>query len=270
LNNSSETLKKKCVLPNGLEIYHLNKHETDFMYKDIFQDLIYLRNGISIKKDNCIFDVGANIGLFSLFVKQNYPDAKIFAFEPIPILRKIFQLNLKKFSGIQVSEYGLTNEDKEEILTYYPDYSLMSGFHCDFNEDTKILTECVEKEFLKENPNLENNSDRILKLLSQTKLKEKQTIKCKLTTLSSYINLNKIQQIDLLKINAEKSELNILNGIKKNDWPKIKQIILEVNDLRGSLKQITEKLTENNFNIIVEKEESKRTSYLFNIYATKE
>ena len=49
----------------------------------------------------------------------------------------------------------------------------------------------------------------------------------------------------------------------------LKQIILEVNDLRGSLEQIRKKLIENNFNIIVEKEGGKRTSYLFNIYATK-
>lgn len=266
-NNSSKTFKKKYVLPNGIEIYHLNNHETDFMYKDIFQDLIYLRNGISIKKDSCIFDVGANIGLFSLFVKQNYPNTKIFAFEPIPLLRDTFQLNLRKYKNTIISEYGLSNKDTETTLTYYPNYSIMSGFHCDFNEDVKILSECIDKDVLKENS--DSYSDRDLKILSHIKLKEKQTIKCKLTTLSSYINLNKIQQIDLLKINAEKSELDILNGIKKNDWPKIKQIILEVNDLRGSLEQIRKKLIENNFNIIVEKEGGKRTSYLFNIYATK-
>jgi FkbM family methyltransferase len=267
--NNVENLDKKYVLPNGLKIHHVNKHETDFMYKDIFEDLIYLRNGITIKKNSCVVDVGGNIGLFSLFVKQNYHDAKIFAFEPMPILKKIFQFNLKNYDNVQVSENGLSNESKEEILTYYPGYSLMSGFHCDFNEDSKILSECIEKDFLKENPNLENNSDRILKLLSQTKLNKKQTMKCKLTTLSAFIELNNIQQIDLLKINAEKSELNILNGVKKNDWLKIKQIILEVNDLKGSLKKITEKLTQNNFDIIVEKEDRKRTSYLFNIYARR-
>ena len=267
--NNAESFDKKYVLPNGLKIYHINKHETDFMYKDIFEDLIYLRNEIIIKKNSCIVDVGGNIGLFSLFIKQNYPEAKIFAFEPIPTLRKIFQSNLKSYDNVEVSEYGLTNETKEEILTYYPGYSLMSGFHCDFDEDTKILAECIEKDFLKENPNLEKNSDRILKLISETKLNEKQTIKCRLTTLSAFIKLNNIQQIDLLKINAEKSELNILNGIEKNDWSKIKQIILEVNNLKGSLKQITEKLTQNNFDIIIEKEDRKRTSYLFNIYARR-
>jgi len=39
-----------------------------------------------------------------------------------------------------------------------------------------------------------------------------------------------VEQIDLLKIDAEKAELDIINGIDDHDWPKIKQIVLEIHD----------------------------------------
>ena len=46
-----------------------------------------------------------------------------------------------------------------------------------------------------------------------------------------------IECIDLLKINVEKSELDVLLGIEESDWQKIKQIVLEV-DVKDNLAAI--------------------------------
>ena len=40
--------------------------EAEFMYKQLFEDSEYAKHGISIKKGDTIFDVGANIGMFGL------------------------------------------------------------------------------------------------------------------------------------------------------------------------------------------------------------
>jgi acyl carrier protein len=39
-----------------------------------------------------------------------------------------------------------------------------------------------------------------------------------------------VERIDLLKVDAEKSEGYILAGIRDEDWPKIRQVVLEVHD----------------------------------------
>ena len=48
--------------------------------------------------------------------------------------------------------------------------------------------------------------------------------------LSDIIRENQIHRIDLLKIDAEKAEMDIIKGIEAHDWPKIKQIVLEIHD----------------------------------------
>jgi acyl transferase domain-containing protein len=35
--------RKTCILPNGLEIVHLNHYETDYLYREIFEDECYLK-----------------------------------------------------------------------------------------------------------------------------------------------------------------------------------------------------------------------------------
>src|SRR5262249_22505755 len=64
-------------LPNGMIIRHHNKNETDFSYKEIFEEQIYLRHGVVLKPGDCIFDVGANIGMFSLFAGHLVNDTVI-------------------------------------------------------------------------------------------------------------------------------------------------------------------------------------------------
>ena len=71
-------------LPNRLVIAHLNAYETDYLYKEIFIDQTYLKHGITINENATVIDVGANIGMFTLFVLQQAPDARIYAFEPSP------------------------------------------------------------------------------------------------------------------------------------------------------------------------------------------
>jgi amino acid adenylation domain-containing protein len=76
----------RYILPNHLAIAHLNKNETDFLYKEIFEVRAYLKHGITIQDGDCIFDVGTNIGLFSLFAHLNGNHVKVYGFEPNPFV----------------------------------------------------------------------------------------------------------------------------------------------------------------------------------------
>ncbi|MCI0408682.1 MAG: AMP-binding protein, partial [Acidobacteria bacterium] len=67
-------------LPNGMLISHQNKGESDFVYEEIFGRAGYLQHGIRLDEDACVMDVGANIGLFTLYVLEQAPAASIYAF----------------------------------------------------------------------------------------------------------------------------------------------------------------------------------------------
>ncbi|MFC7556536.1 hypothetical protein ACFQU7_36385, partial [Pseudoroseomonas wenyumeiae] len=69
-------------LPNGLRVAELNGNETSFLFREIFEDRCYLRHGLTLRPGDVVFDVGANIGLFSLFAAEETDRARIHAFEP--------------------------------------------------------------------------------------------------------------------------------------------------------------------------------------------
>ena len=83
-------------LPNGKVIHGHSRGEARLLYNEVFNEQVYLRNGIELRDGDVVFDVGANIGLFSLFVGEILQDATIYAFEPVP---DIFEIPTPQYGG---------------------------------------------------------------------------------------------------------------------------------------------------------------------------
>ncbi len=58
---------KKVKLPNGMTIFCLRKDEVQLIYEEV---QAYFKNGIELHEGDTVFDVGANIGLFTLSAYQ--------------------------------------------------------------------------------------------------------------------------------------------------------------------------------------------------------
>ena len=61
-------------------------------------------------------------------------------------------------------------------------------------------------------------------------------------TVSEVLAEEGLERIDLLKVDVEKSEQEVLAGIREEDWEKIKQVVLEVHDREGSLGRLEREL----------------------------
>lgn len=89
-------------------------------------------------------------------------------------------------------------------------------------------------------------------------------------TISDIVCNHNIQQIDLLKVDVEKSELDVLLGIEEPDWEIIKQVVIEVHDLDNRVKKITTLLKEHGLSkITIEQEPIFKGSNIFNLYALR-
>ncbi len=93
-----------------------------------------------------------------------------------------------------------------------------------------------------------------------------QSFTCQLRTLSDVLGKQNVERIDLLKIDAYKSELDVIKGIKNKDWKKIKQIVIGVGDKQGQLEQITDLLKIKNYNVVIEKEKLYEDSAMYYVY----
>ena len=262
--------RPRCVLPNGLEIVHLNQYETDYLYKEIFEDQCYLRHGIRLRDGDTVVDIGANIGLFSLFVMSRCKNPKIYACEPAPVVYDLLKANCDAYgSNVRALNVGVSDKRKTATFTFYEKSSAFSGFHSDETQDREAI-QAVVRNMLKSESAAGESVEEYVNELTADRLRRR-THECQLTSVSDIIRENQIDKIDLLKIDAEKSELDIISGIEDRDWPKIDQIVIEIHDrTREAVNRIEDLLSAKGYRCAVEQETLLEDAGLFNLYATRQ
>lgn len=256
-------------LPNGMEIVQKNIGETEYLYQEIFAEQRYFKHHIFLKEGASVVDVGANIGMFTLFVGQSVRGAHIYAFEPVPPLFEILKLNVALYDiNATLFNCGLSARSGASEFTYYPHLSLMSGRYANQAEEYEIVKSF---EYRKHDKKASEEGDwpeeLVDELLNEYLISEHflgQT-----TTLSEIISQYHIEEIDLLKIDAEKSEQDILVGIKEDDWQKIKQLVIEVHDVDGRLQQTLTLLEQHGFTCMIEQEAVLKGTCLYLVYGVQ-
>ena len=245
-------------LPNDLEVACLSRRDADVVYKEVFDKEGYLRHGVTLADGDCVFDVGANIGLFTLFVHERCRDARVFAFEPIPPTFEVLKENVRLY-GLDVKTYqcGLSDRAGVAEFTFYPEASASSGMYADAREEEK-----VSRAFIGNQGELGRYAEELLEGRFETVRYE-----CRLRTLSEVIAEEGVERIDLLKVDVEKSELDVLRGLTAGDWTKVRQVVLEVHDTGGRLDEVTSLLRQHGFEFVVEQDYLLKGTGLYNVYA---
>lgn len=129
-------------------------------------------NGIGLKENLMIFDVGAHKGQTSSHLYKLFPHSIIHAFEPSPYLFALIEKNLSKRKNIRCHNFALGETNEKAFLTR-PDSDLCGQVvKTQENNSTSICVHRLDKFCLDEN----------------------------------------ISAIDLIKIDVEGNELSVLKG----------------------------------------------------------
>ncbi len=255
-------------LPNGLVIRHLNRYETDFFYQQIFGDQVDVACGLELEPGDVVFDVGANIGLFSLFAHLARPGVRVFAFEPIPEIFEALRTNLE-LHGVEGRLYncGLSNRAGEAAFAYYPLSSCQSGYYPDEAQERRMLEAVIARQ--SEAADAGALAGGYFAAQVDRRM-QRRTLACPLKTVSQVLAEERLDRIDLLKIDVEKSEIDVLAGIDEADWPKVRQVSIEAHDLDGRLDRIVSLLGARGYAVEVQQEDALLAgTCLFNVYATR-
>lgn len=260
---------RRATLPNGLEVAYQARAEMEQMYDDIFEKRVYARRGLTLGDGDLVFDVGGNIGLFTLFVALHWPAARIWTFEPAPPLFEILSANTAPY-GERIRRFncGLSSRPGEAELTFYPHTSGMSSFYPDEREEREALRTLLHNELARGKEGVEGLLQYEEELLAERFRRE--TLTCRLRTLSEVIREEGVPRIDLLKIDVEKSEMDVLAGLDGDDWPKLRQAVLEVHDLGDRLKEVAALFRDHGFTVSLDQDDLYRGSDRWNLYAVRE
>jgi FkbM family methyltransferase len=75
-----------------------------------------------------VLDIGANIGIASIYFAATFPDAVIHAFEPEPGNCEVLEANARQLARIQVHRFALGADDGELTLFDSDDRANLGGF----------------------------------------------------------------------------------------------------------------------------------------------
>lgn len=148
-------------------------------------------------RSEVIFDIGANTGIFSVLAKFYNPNAAVYAFEPMERVSKILKENARiNDFAINVHTLALSNQDGRSILY-------------DSNLDNHYSVSLVKSE---------KRKDKIIEREIETQ------------RLETFIEKNRISKIDLIKLDVERHEAEVMEGMAKYLFAMKPDIIIEILD----------------------------------------
>ena len=151
-------------------------HAANRLYAQYTNKLLSLD---AVKKSNnkiVFFDIGANIGEFSIAIVEKFSNIQIFAFEPDPVAFECLKYNIESLSLTNcVSIYNLALSDKSGFYPFY------------------VSTKNADSSFIKPK--------------SYTKIMKVQSSRA-----DDFMVANKIQFVTMLKMDAEGFEPEIISG----------------------------------------------------------
>ncbi|MGB7539161.1 MAG: FkbM family methyltransferase [Anaerolineales bacterium] len=204
---------KLVTFPDAFQCYtHTSIEETEFIYNEVFVKQEYMRHGLTLEGASCVFDIGANIGVFALFAKIKNPKAVIHAFEPIPETCDVLRRNveLHRLADVHVHNCAMGSQAAERRpFAYYPN---MAG--------NSTATPAIKL------PQLQLLEGQLGKDLTDF-LFRSETRYASVQTLSGFLDVQGIPSIDFLKIDVEGDELAVLQGIDGKHVSGFRQLIVE-------------------------------------------
>ena len=244
---------EEYLLPGGLAVLCPSRSELRHFVEGIFEHRSYFQHGIALEPDSVVFDVGANVGIFSLFVHVECPSSRILAFEPVPPLHQLLAANLTRH-GVRARTYpfALSRTSGRALVTYYPQSSGMSSLHPDAAEERALLETVIANQIRRGESELGPliaHADDYFRERLRTEV-----FGCRVATVSEVLAEAGVDRIDLLKIDVQKAEADVLGGIDEADWPRIRQVVVEVHDTDGRLSALADLLESHGFRVTAEQD----------------
>ena len=185
-----------CTYGDGLTWEYINKDENDFLFHEIFIANSYIQYGIDICDGDVIVDLGANIGLFSLYCQSIAEDVHIVAVEPLQPIFEVLRRNLLTIENTLLVHGAVGNPPvmgSSELFLY--------NQQCP-GESTRNLTEWRDMQSIL-NVSIKNLPDDTV-LPSRNVSRDEETLcssfSCPIYSLTEIIRTANLSCIDLLKV----------------------------------------------------------------------
>ncbi|MEW1545019.1 FkbM family methyltransferase [Streptomyces tsukubensis] len=223
----------RCELPDGRVVSAVQEAEAHTLWEEISSAEPYRRAAEGIGAGETVIDVGAHIGLASLLFARLAPESRLMAFEPAPKAYACLEENLARhLPGATAYRQALGAVPGKSELIYRPYVASASTLYADAEDDTRNLE-----------AHLDNiDADVQTREVVRRTFAVTQRIPVEVTTLTAVMAEHGVDRVGLLKVDVERGELDVLDGIDPGCWPRIRRVLLEVHDIEGRLGRVVSRL----------------------------
>lgn len=165
---------------------------SDLVFPSIFDDYKYIINegpretgDVALRKNDIVFDLGANVGLFSTVAAAK--QCRVYSFEPTPMTQEILKKNLSLYDEGQCTLEPFAVTDKKGHVDFY--------INSDFNNDESLTSNSLHGASLR--------PDGMEKIRVDT------------ISIDEFVEENGISRVDFIKANIEGAERLMLKGAKR-------------------------------------------------------
>lgn len=230
-----------------------------FLYDEIHRKRCYQQHGVRLALGDLVIDIGANVGVFTTASAEAVgPSGAVICAEPLPSTFQDLQHNVAlhrdwcieagtSCAPITCKNVGVGDGSASTAtFTCYPlagGWGTLSKYECPEgvqHDMAAFLSNSIADEGSSALPNTVQAFGRVLARASpaafraisraavQRMLSGARKIECQMVTVTDLLEEQSCRQVNLLKIDVERAEVDVLRGVLPQHWPLIAQVAVEV------------------------------------------
>jgi FkbM family methyltransferase len=224
-------------LPNGLEFRCSSQMRgaAEFLVKEIFRRRRYHRPGFEIRPDDTVVDIGANMGIFSLWAAPQAARGRVIAVEPTGVVETLeLSTRLNRLTNIETVRAAVGADGDTLELIHYPGFNIVS--HQPQWRPTAVTRALVRL--------LYGRYDVAPVRVS---------VPC--VSLGTILDTRDVEKVNFLKVDCEGAEYDMLRTLDGRHWDRIERIAMEFHELHAGHdhRELVDLLRRRGFEVTVRK-----------------
>ncbi|MFF6995686.1 FkbM family methyltransferase [Streptomyces sp. NPDC008313] len=248
-------------LPDGPGVWCVNGPAAVAMWREMRPPGAYHRAAGRLSPGDTLLDIGANIGLMSVFCARTCPGLRVVAAEPAPDLHACLCRNLAEHvaPGWRAECAAVSDRAGRLRFTYYPEAPGNSGLYADPHADDEITLA-----FLRNSGVDARDAEELVEGLH-----DGVEFTVPAVTVTDLVRRYGLARVDLLKVDVERAELDVLRGVEQGLWPLIGAVVAEVHDEDGRLDAVRRLLRSHGFTVDVRQDPLLAGTALYDVDAVR-